>query len=376
MSFVACDTPKYSLKENEAEARERIRAFWAGSSLGRPAIHATVRRPDFEPAVWEGEKLSPKEKDLSAEFQSFTALNALQSEIYLAEAMPGYAIRVDTHIPLLAALVGGEYEYVTDEDWWGGYWGGTAWIQPWPEIFEQPLPKFDATDPFVEALTKVTQGVADFVGSLGIVSPPCYTDALSTLGALRKEQQLCADICLEPDPVIRWTQAATQLIIDSFEHFYAVLAERGYGECVSWLPLLAEGKMDSVQCDFSIMLSPDQYNEFVAPDLEKLTLHFDYSYYHLDGHDNMRFLNTISSLKGLGAIQYTRVAGSDYPGYCLDDYREIRRRGLSLYAHCMNVDEAVETTKTVGPDGLFLALPQFSTVDEAEKAIRAIERAC
>jgi hypothetical protein len=38
---------KYILKSNEQEAGEHLRAFLAGSSLGRPALHVTVANPYF-----------------------------------------------------------------------------------------------------------------------------------------------------------------------------------------------------------------------------------------------------------------------------------------------------------------------------------------
>lgn len=45
----------FTSKENEAEARERLRAFWAGASPGRPALHAVVQDP-----AWQAETVSPK----------------------------------------------------------------------------------------------------------------------------------------------------------------------------------------------------------------------------------------------------------------------------------------------------------------------------
>jgi hypothetical protein len=145
---------------------------------------------------------------------------------------------------------------------------------------------------------------------------------------------------------------------------------------MSWLNVMAEGRMDAVHCDFSIMLSPEMYAEFVLPTLRRQAAYFDYGIYHLDGDENMRFLDLIAGVPGLQALQYTRIAGSAYPGRCLGDYRRIRASGLGLYVHCDDVAQAVDVTRQLGPDGLFIVLPMFDTAAEAEQAIAQIDRAC
>ncbi len=39
------ETMTYSMKPDEKDALERLRAFWAGSSLGRTALNVLVLRP-------------------------------------------------------------------------------------------------------------------------------------------------------------------------------------------------------------------------------------------------------------------------------------------------------------------------------------------
>ena len=56
-----------SLKEDEQEARQRLRAFWAGSSLGRPALYVEVDNPDHQARSWPHPELGDKEKDLLPE---------------------------------------------------------------------------------------------------------------------------------------------------------------------------------------------------------------------------------------------------------------------------------------------------------------------
>ena len=85
--------PRYSLKKNESEARERLHALWEGSSLGRPALQVLVKNPDYEVQPWEPPITDPKRLDFSPEWQAYHAVNTVEGSLYLAEAMPGYAVR-------------------------------------------------------------------------------------------------------------------------------------------------------------------------------------------------------------------------------------------------------------------------------------------
>jgi len=364
---------RYSLKRGEIEARERLQAFWEGSSIGRPALYVTARNPDFETKPWDGPTDEPKVMELIPEWQTNLAVNGVEGTVWLAESMPGYTVFIGAHVPLLAVLVGGDYEYARDDS--GAAVPGTAWVEPLDGVLDRPVPSFDPAHPVVTALVEVMRHVAGALEGRAIVSPPCWVDPLTTLGNLCTEQVLCMELIERPDRVKKWTDAATTLCLEANEHFYRESLALGQGECLSWLGVMAEGRMEAVHCDFSIMLSPPMFDEFVVPTLRRQCEYFDYSIYHLDGDANMRFLDSIAAVPYLNGLQYTRIAGSEYPGRCLDDYRLVRDRGLSLYVNCDNVDQAVEVTKTLGPDGLFIVLPQFDTVAEAEQAIDRVAEA-
>jgi hypothetical protein len=176
--------------------------------------------------------------------------------------------------------------------------------------------------------------------------------------------------------VRRWSDALTTLYTDAYEHFYRLVADLGYGDTTTWLHVMAEGRFEAVQCDFAVMISPGQFDEFVMPDLRRLTEYLDFSLYHLDGTCQLRFLDLLADLPDLHGIQWNPEPDSGPPTEWLDAFRDIRSRGLSLYVNCPSVGEAAAVTRALGPDGLFIVLPRFETAAEAEAAIAAVERAC
>ena len=359
---------KYTLKENEADARQRLRAFWAGESLGRPAMAVRVKNPSHVPVEWAGPPLTPKQRDLSPEWFAHVAANELHEALYLAEAMPKARVRYGSGLTVVASLAGGDYDYSETT--------GTSWTHIMHDIYDRPLPLFDPQHPVMQSLRASVNAVCDAAGRQGLVYPPNLLDGLTTLSNLRNSAELCIDVLERPEMVKAWSRALTDIFIACYEDLYQLCLQRGYGEATSWLYAMAEGRMEAVQCDFAVMLSPAMFDEFAMDDLRRVTEYMDYSLYHLDGTCQMRFLDQLASLKKLNGIQWNpepAALNRSEPQW-IEAYRAIRAKGLSLYIFC-TVEQAEEITRQIGPDGLFLELPLFETRDQAEQAMRRIERA-
>lgn len=359
---------KYSLKTDEAEARRRLDAFWNRSSLGRPALAVTVRNPNFLPEPEPLLELPRETRELTPAWQAWTAKNMLHRFIYLAEAMPRAYPEAGSNLVLLTTQMGAGYAFLNE----------TAWIDHRLDIFSQPIPGFDPTHPFVQGLLACLEEMTQEVGCQGYLSPPVMLDGLTSLSLLRGSAQLCLDLIEIPDTIIAWRDALSEMFIQAYEFFYEKLLQAGYGESCTWYQLMAPGRFEAVQSDFSVMISPMMFKRFVMPDLERVTEYLDYSLYHLDGIDQIRFFKHLSALPRLHGIQWNPEPGHEDPIPWLDTLKEIRQRGWCLLMNdnfCTSVEAAERITEAVGPDGLFLALPVFDTIPEAEAAIERIEKA-
>ncbi len=348
-------------KLHDREAIERLRAFWAGSSIGRPALGITFNDPRVTPDPWPGEALEEKERDLLPDWQAWTVRNAIRQQCRYAEAMPGYHVGWGSYLVTLAVLAGGDYVY-----------HDSAWILPIPDLYARPLPAFDPEHPTAIELTACYRRVIAEVGIDGFVTPPLMMDGLSTLALFRGTEQLCMDMVDCPELVRSWSAALTSMYIDIYEYYYRLIRD-GRSLCF-WGPM-AEGRSEGVQCDFAVNLSPEMYEEFVYPDLRRVTDYFDYSLYHLDGTCQLRFLDQLRAMPKLNGIQWNPETTAGSPVLWVDSLREIRRRGFSLMINT-TVEEAVALTRELGPDGLFLLLNGISSEAEAEAAIAAVSAAC
>jgi hypothetical protein len=67
--------------------------------------------------------------------------------------------------------------------------------------------------------------------------------------------------------------------------------------------------MAKLQCDFSAMIGPEMFGEFMVPVLDEMTRRLDYSMYHWDGPGAIPHLDHLLSIENLDIIQWTPGAG-------------------------------------------------------------------
>jgi hypothetical protein len=216
---------------------------------------------------------------------------------------------------------------------------------------------------------------ATWVGDLGIVGPPSQIDAMTTLSEMRSADFFCLDLIERPEAVERWAEALTRIYNATYEQHYRHAVSLGYGDTRAWLGAVAEGRMEAVQCDIAVMLSPEMFGRFVMPSLRSMTEYLEFSLYHLDGVAQMRFLDHLATLPRLNGIQWNPEPPAGPVLSHMEHLRAIREKGLSLHIWC-KPEEAAAITRELGPDGLFFDLGEKPTAAEAESAIDQISAAC
>lgn len=350
------------------EARERVRAFWRGEELDRPMLHIRVKNPEPHTEPWPGEEPKGKARDKDRTWQAWHAKVMEREVIGMCEALPIVSISYADGIGLSGELAGGSY----------AYHAGRAWIEPWPEVLEQPEPRFDRQEQIIAELDEIHKAVVQSLDAETSISPPVTGDPLTVLSLFRGAERFCLDLLEAPESVMRWARACNRKLLGVYEHLYRCYSEPRGGYTSSWLNLSAPGRFEAVQCDFAVMISPAMFASYALPLLKEWTEYFDHSLYHLDGTCQRRFFGQLAQLPRLTGIQWNPEPGQRIVDW-IETYRDIRNRGWVLHFNAVDmktVENAVAVTKALGPTGLSIALPVFDTVGEAEAAVRAIEDAC
>ena len=141
------------------------------------------------------------------------------------------------------------------------------------------------------------------------------------------------------------------------------------GCCLPWMQTWAPGPNYQMSCDFSSILSPDMFREFIVPEIESYLKVNEYGVYHWDGPDALKHLDALLELTSLKAIQYTPGEGqprTSSPRW-MPYYKRIQAAGKRLVLPCTDPDE-VETIMTgLSSRGLFI-----STYAASEDDARAL----
>jgi len=241
----------------------------------------------------------------------------------------------------------------------------TVWF--FPSLEYEDLPEYLGQDSILSnELTYVRQ-----LGKLGLgkylVAVADNCGMVDTLANLCGSEALLEYMIEDPDWVKACLRSVMDAYFDSTRSFYEALSENNIGGSTQgWMQLWADGKLQHLQADFCVMISPKMFEEFILPDLEEACDWLDYSIYHFDGQEQIRHLDMLLSIKKLNTIQWTHVAGQpDFTAF-IPVYQKIQAAGKGLIMAPTSVRQAKELIDNLKPQGLYLIINANNEVNAKE----------
>ncbi|MBN1943865.1 MAG: hypothetical protein JW849_11280 [Phycisphaerae bacterium] len=155
-----------------------------------------------------------------------------------------------------------------------------------------------------------------------------YTDLggnLDILASLRTTERLLMDTLDCPDQIDRLAGEITTHWLKYFEAFHTA-TENGCGH-TPWAPIWSPKRTYMLQCDFSYMISPEMFRQFVVPDIQACCRQLDHSFYHLDGKGALPHLEALLEIEELRGIQWVPGDGNPLPADWPDVLSRIRKAG-------------------------------------------------
>ncbi len=134
--------------------------------------------------------------------------------------------------------------------------------------------------------------------------------------------------------------------------------------------------MVKLQCDFSAMISPGLFSDFMKPVLVEMTERTAHNMYHLDGPEALIHLPCLLSIPDLEMIQWTPGAGQpfvDEPVW-FPMYRQVLEAGKKLFMYATSLDHLKRLHREFG-DGCrqMLINMYFEDPAEVDEAWRILE---
>ena len=278
---------------------EDYEAWWRGE-LDRPLIWLVIERPSEEFAGWNflpnwPDGLSP------GEIVERVVRRMSSSHLY-GDAFPYFFVNYGAGVA--AAFAGAELNSTPD----------TVWFHP-PERHElEDLHiALDPGNAWWKRVQDVTRVLAEEIGDRIQISFTDIGGNLDILASLRGTNELLVDIARRPDDVARSCQEVTHLWLEAYDALYEIIAPHSPGT-TAWAPIWAPGKTYMLQSDFSYMISPEMFGEFVIPDLRACCDHLEYAFYHMDGVGQIPHLDQLLAIENLYGIQW--IPGEGKPPAC------------------------------------------------------------
>ncbi|HOK80284.1 MAG TPA: hypothetical protein PK303_08290 [bacterium] len=183
----------------------------------------------------------------------------------------------------------------------------TIWYEKFVDNWEKTKIRFDEKNQYVQMSKNLMEKQVEKVEEGFVIKMPDFGDALTCFSLMRGVENLLLDIVEIPEVIKEKIDEFIDAWIDAHRFFHRIYSKKIPGDA-SWL-LWAPGRTYACQSDFSTMISPRMFEEFVVYELEKIKDYLQYIVWHLDGPDEIKHLDILLSLPYIRAIQVTPGAG-------------------------------------------------------------------
>ena len=347
-------------KEDWPKAQERFLAFWEGEIIDRCCVAVLAPRDNSRytpPQPPESQEdllkwwIDPQDnlRRMLAEFEH---------TFYGGEAYPAATMCLGASV--MAGFYGSPAEFRPE----------TVWYHPILQSWEPDPLSFD---PATNELYKITIEAARYYAqeSRGryLVSLPELGAATDDLSLLRGMQTLLLDMIDQPEPVKRAIARLADTWGQVHNELYQIAAPANQGGCcIAWMQTWAPGSHYQMSCDFSAILSPRMFKEFILPEIQAYLKVNQYSVYHWDGPDAIKHLDSLLSIPEIDAIQWTQGEGqppATHPRW-IANYRKIQQAGKKLILPFVQIGEIETLLSQISSRGLMIRTYAASEAEARE----------
>jgi len=350
-------------KEDWDRARERFRAWLSGEIIDRVVIQVTAPRKGVKPtSSWSGWDLVHNLDNPERAFREFE--KRCKETYFGGEAFPNLCVNLGPGIA--AAYLGCPPRIEEDTVWFEA-----PETKPWDEILSLRL---DPGNRWWKITKDITSQAVEYGRGKFFVGITDLNAVLNILGSLRGTQRLLMDLIDHPREVKEACSLITEIWFSCYDELLKI-TQRYMSGASTWMGIWFPGRGSDVQCDFSAMISPKMFEEFVIPHLQEQCRRLEYSIYHWDGPGQIPHLDLLLDIPELDGIQWTPGAGNPGTGSprWFGLYRRIQERGKLLVLLGVAKEDIEGVLKELSPKGILIST-NCDSEDEARDLLRKAER--
>jgi 5-methyltetrahydrofolate--homocysteine methyltransferase len=351
-------------REDMDEVRGRLTRWIHSGRLGRPVMLLTCPRAEpveHVPPVPAPDTHCPRYTIKSLEFRANRGARICAATHYLGEATP--IVNLSNAAGDLALYLGCN----------GVETEGTVWHEPCIREPEEARFAYDPDNVYWDFTLRLARELKRIGEGRFLLEYPDLIEGLDVLASMRGTEPLLVDLVERSD----WVQRCMRRITDLYFRYYDVLYDRVRDEVGgSHFWVWAPGRMVKLQCDFSAMISPAMFADFMVPVLTEMTERISYSMYHWDGPGAIQHHDHLLGLERLDIIQWVPGDGVEPPAdrRWWPLYHKTVEAGKKLFTYLRGLDDLLTLKAEFGPKLQdFMFTVRARTPAEAEEMLLAVE---
>ena len=350
----------------------RNAAFWRRELEEYPLLWITA--PGATPGTPPPAPPTDEQQWTDVGYQLDKTEDALARTYFAADALP-------VHNPWLgpdqfAAWLGGSLSFSTKDN--------TSWTKPfiedWADFGDF---RIQPGNTWWKIYMDILHASVEHGKGRWVTAYPDLHSGIDGLGAMRGPERLMLDLLGEPAVIARAMTQMTRLWKEIVDAVTRVIVPGGQGT-TNWTFGWSDERFACVgQNDFSCLISPAMFEQFLLTDTVECCKHVEQSIYHLDGPGALQHVPRLLEIESLDCIQWIQGAGAPLPSEWTGLLKRIQSAGKSVQvmysgAHGGNADFKREIDALCGaldPTRLFISA-EVDSVEKADFIVRYAREIC
>lgn len=337
--------------------------YWNRENSERPLVFMIAPKDNTEAQSNLKNHSSLKERWLDTEFQISQHRNYIKNSCFLGEGYPIFNPNLGPDF--LGAVCGADLNFGET----------TSWAEPVISDYEDFAPiKFDPENFWWKKMCEMTSAALDDANGDYIVGITDIHGGADGLVSLRGPQDAAFDIYDEPENFKRVVWEILPVYKEVTTKLHGMISAK-QKVCSNWMGVIHPNELwYPTSCDFSCMISGDDFDEFIMPELVAEIDWLPNSIYHLDGVDALRHLDALLGIEKLKGIQWVYGAGQPSAKHWIDVLKKIQGAGKCIQISC-ECDDLIPLCEQLDPQGVhFSCFPPDK--DSGEYLLKEMERVC
>ena len=350
-------------------------AWWEGK-LERPLIN--IRLPGADPGMPRPEGIVSQLRDNIEYFDILKCFSrsyfdfsipvetiltqwqyVLSCEKYIGDAYPAMTPFLG---PFANSLFMGAKEIITPET----IWCESSMETPVSEIHFS----FNSEEPLFKRIKDIYEAAAQYFDGNICFGMIHLNNGIDSIAPFTSSEAMALAYYDDPDHLKRLIWENHELFFKYFNAYVKAMGHDlpGYTTLCS---LFSTTPWSILQSDYSAMIGPKMYEEFILPELAACCRKIENSYYHLDGTGALQHLDMILSIPELKCIQWVPGDGRPDCKHWLDVYKKIRSAGklIHLYGELDTLEVVAEQLGSA--NGIYFTSTAIAS--QEDKVMRLLE---